>query len=301
MKVDPISLRLFVAVVEEGSIAQAAAREHLVAGAISKRMAELESVFRAPLLTRTHKGVMPTEAGLTLLRLARHAIHTLDDTYAQMRDYADGVRGHVRVYANISAITQFLPDDLASFSRQHPQVQILLEERNSAITAKAVAGNAADVGILTVQGDAEGTTCLDYEHDELVLILRKDHPLARRRSMRFAELTDWDFVGLREGSAINRQLEEAARACGRQPRMAVHVTGYDAMCLMVGAGMGIAIAPKNCTRFHARDLGLTEVALREPWVHRKLSICVSSRPDLSTASRMLVEHLQRCAAQRRQP
>ncbi|MGB6104627.1 MAG: LysR family transcriptional regulator [Pusillimonas sp.] len=299
MKLDPTSLKLFIAVVEEGSIAKAAAREHIVPAAISKRVAELEALLRTPLLRRTHRGVIPTDAGLTLLRLARNVVHTLEDTYTQMLDYTEGARGQVRVCANISAITQFLPDDLASFGELRPQIQIILEERNSAITTKAVAENSADLGIFIVQPHSDLVECLDYENDELVVVLRKDHPLARRRSVNFSELTDWDFVGLREGSAINAQLAEAAASSGQTPRMRVHVTGYDALCLMVGAGMGIAIAPRNTTRFYAADLRLTEVLLSEPWANRKIGICVRSMEDVSPATRVLVEHLQRCASDRR--
>ncbi|WP_459616522.1 LysR family transcriptional regulator [Bordetella sp. 2513F-2] len=299
MKLDPVSLRLFVAVVEEGSIAKAAQREHIVAAAISKRIAELEAIFRAPLLNRSHRGVVPTVAGLTLLRLARHVVHVLDDTYAQMVDYAVGARGQLRVYANISAITQFLPEDLASFSKAHPQIQILLEERNSAITTKAVADNEADVGIYTLQPHSDPIETLEYEHDDLVVVLRNDHPLARRSSVKLSELLDWDFVGLREGSAINRKLEEAASASGQALRLRVHVTSYDALCLMVGAGMGIAVAPRRSTRFYSSELGLGEVQLAEPWAKRQLGICVRSVSTLPVVAKMLVEHLQACAARRR--
>lgn len=299
MKLDPTSLRLFIAVVEEGSIAKAAAREHLVSAAVSKRVAELETLLRAPLLRRTHRGAVPTDAGLNLLRLARHAIHVLDDTYAQMVDYAEGARGQIRVCANISAITQFLPDDLSSFAELYPQIQIILDERNSEMTTKAVMENAADVGILTMQGTCASLTYLEYERDQLVVVLRKDHPLARRRSVSFSELTDWDFVGLREGSAINRQLALASAQGGPAPRMRVQVTGFDALCLMIGAGMGIGVAPRNSTRFHAADLRLTEVDLSEPWANREIGICVQSTTPLSPATELLVRHLQHCAISRR--
>lgn len=100
MTLDPTSLRLFVAVVEEQSIAKAAEREHIAAAAISKRISELEDALRTELLTRTNKGVEPTAAGIALLRLARHALHVLKDVHAQMLDFATGTRGQIRIYAN---------------------------------------------------------------------------------------------------------------------------------------------------------------------------------------------------------
>jgi DNA-binding transcriptional LysR family regulator len=199
----------------------------------------------------------------------------------------------------MSAITQVLPDDLATFAEAHPQVQILLEERNSAITTKAVAENAADIGIYTVLPHSDAVEHLAYETDELVVVLRKDHALARRPSLGLVDVIDWDFVGLRDGSAINKRIAAAAEAIGRVPRVRVHVTGFDALCLMVGAGMGIAIAPRHTARFYAADLGLSEVQLKEAWVFRELGICVRSTASLSPAGRLLVGHLQNCATRRK--
>lgn len=105
MRLDPTSLRLSVRVVEEGTIARAADREHIAAAAVSKCMSELEDTLGTQLLMRTNKGVEPSAAGQVLMSLARSALASLDQIYAEMRDYASGTRGYVRVVANISAIS----------------------------------------------------------------------------------------------------------------------------------------------------------------------------------------------------
>lgn len=292
MKIDPTSLSLFIAVVEEGTIAAAAEREHIAAPAVSKRISQLEDLLRTQLLTRTYKGVEPTAAGLALLNLARRAVHYLDDVQAQMSDYAGGTRGQVRIFANISAINQFLPTDLASFLEQHPQVQVHLEERNSTVTPKAVAENAADIGIFTTMQHGESVETLPYRADHLSLIVRNDHPLATRRRIRFADTLDWDYVGLRTGSAINMQLTKAAAELDRQLRLRIQVTGFDALCQMVSAGLGIAIAPQNLTKLYVKRLGIKEIPLEDEWARRELSICVRSQAALSPAAMLLVAHLQ---------
>lgn len=299
MKLDPVSLKLFVAVVEEQGIGKAAEREHIAAAAISKRITELEISLGTKLLTRSHKGVEPTAAGIALLRLARQALHALDEVHTQMLDYASGTRGQVRLFANISAITQFLPGDLARFAEQYPEIQLHLEERNSSVTVKAVAENAADVGIYTRQPHGNDIETLPYEADELAVVLRRDHPLAMRKSLQLVDLLDWDFVGLRTGSAINSQLTEAAMRTGRMIRLRVQVTGYDALCLMVSAGLGIAIAPRHLVRLFVKRLAICEVKLAEPWARRELGICVRAHAELPAASRLLVKHLQDCAKKRK--
>ncbi|WP_322050193.1 LysR family transcriptional regulator [Paraburkholderia bannensis] len=299
MKLDPVSLSLFIAVVEEGSIAAAAEREHIAAPAISKRISALEESLRTTLLTRHHKGIEPTAAGYALLNLSRRAVNYLDDIHTEMLDYASGTRGQVRVFSNISAITQFLPDDLSTFLEGHPAVEIRLEERNSLVTLRSVAENAADVGIFTVEPHAEAVETLSYEEDELSVVVRRDHPLAGKKSVRFEETLAWDFVGLRTGSAINTQLTQVANRLQKDFRLRIQVTGYDALCLMVSAGLGIAIAPRSLTKLFVRRLGVTEVSLAEPWARRRLGIAIRNRESLSPAAEALVSHLQDRAAARR--
>jgi len=299
VRIDPTSLRLFIAIVEEGSIAAAAEREHLAAAAVSKRISQLESMLRTRLLSRTYKGVEPTAAGRALLNLARRAVSYLDDLHVQMLDYAGGERGLVRVFANISAITQFLPSDLASFLRAYPHINVQLEERNSSVSVRSVADNAADVGIYTAFPHNEPVESLTYEADRLAVIVRNDHPLAKRKRVRFADTLQWDFVGMRTGSAINSQLARIAAELNRPLSLKIQVTGYDALCLMVSAGLGIAIAPRRLIQLFARQLELTEIALDESWAERQLSICVRSLGTLPAAAKLFVEHLQASAAARR--
>jgi DNA-binding transcriptional LysR family regulator len=176
---------------------------------VSKRITQLEYVLRTQLLSRTHKGVEPTAAGVALLNLARRAVSYLDDLHVQMLDYAGGERGLVRVFANISAITQFLPTDLASFLHAHPQINVQLEERNSSVSVKAVAENAADVGIYTAFAHSEPVDRW-REVDRLAVIARNDHPLAKRKRVRFADTLEW------ESSACARAVR-STRSSPRSP------------------------------------------------------------------------------------
>jgi DNA-binding transcriptional LysR family regulator len=135
-QIDPVSLRLFIRVVETGTIAAAAEAEHLSAAAVSKRLSELETVLSSQLLQRTNKGVEPTGAGLALTKLARSALAELDQVRVQMESFSSGVRGLVRVCASMSAITQFLSEPLRSFLDEHPNVQVQLEERLSPMVGR---------------------------------------------------------------------------------------------------------------------------------------------------------------------
>ncbi|MBP6535713.1 MAG: LysR family transcriptional regulator [Xylophilus sp.] len=295
MKLDPVSLRLFVAVMEENTIAGAAAREHIAPSAASRRLSELEAALRVELFTRSNKGVEPSAAAFALLHLARGVLNDMDGIATQMRDYTTGARGHVRVVANISAITQFLPGELQRFLAQHPQVDVRLQEQISTAIAHSVAENAADIGILNDGIYGERLTLLPYRTDELVLVVPTGHPLARRKSVRLTDALAFDFVGMHPGSAINNQLTRAAAEAQLPLKLRIQVTGYDALCLMVAAGLGVGVMPRGSAALYSGSLAVRTVTLAEPWAQRRLVLCVRSYESLSSVSRLLVDHLRTSA------
>lgn len=291
MKIDPKSLRLFLTVIEEGTIAAAAERAHIAPAAISKRISDLEDLLGVQLLQRTNKGITATPAGRALVDMAQRILSDLDNVVLQMRDYASGVSGKVHIAANISAITQFLPDDLRGFMDTNPRVQVSLEERISSSVAQAVASNVADIGVL-----AAGVATLDleyhnYRRDELVAVVPPSHPVASFSHVRFESILDYDFVGLHAGSQPNSLLLHAAAEARRVWRCRVQVTSFDAQCRMVQAGLGIGVLPRRIADFFAKGLGLVICGLDEPWAHRQLVLAVRSYRDLDPAARLMVDHL----------
>lgn len=297
MRIDPVSLRLFIAVAEEGSIAAASERQNIAPAAVSRRIAELEQMMECSLLTRHARGVEPTPAGKALRDLARNALNVLDDLPLQLKDYASGVSGQVRIFANISSITEFLPRDLASFTRKFPRVRIVLEESNSSDTIRAVEQNMADIGVYTAFEHGSSIQLLPYRFDKLCLLIPRNHILKHRQSVAFAELVDEPFVGLRRGSAINVLLAAQAARMARSLHFSIHVTGFDALCLMVEQGLGIGIAPEGIIRLYAPALDIHRVALEDDWAKRKLCLAMRSREHLPAAALRLVEHLQSCSAE----
>lgn len=291
-ELDPISLKLFVAIVEEGTIAAAAEREHIAASAVSKRICDLEGTLNTQLLRRTNKGVVPTAAGVTLLNLARGVLHDLNDIFLQIQEYSSGVRGRVRLWANISAINQFLPNELKSFLNEHPHVQIRLEGNISENIMKAVAEGAADVGVITMDTCREDLEYLPYHSDQLIVITPKDHVLARSKSVSFRETLDFDYVGLPVGSAMNNRIVRAANDLGRTPKLRIHVNSFDALCLMVEAGLGIGIVPRGAAKPYFKGLRIRPVQLLEPWATRDLRLCVRSFDALPAAAKLLVDRLR---------
>ena len=296
MIIDPLSLKLFVSIVEEGTIAGAAEREHIAASAVSKRMSELEESFGTRLLQRTNKGVVPTDAGITLLQLARGVLHDMNNLYVQISEYSSGVRGHVRLSANISAINQFLPSEIRSFTDLHPGIHVHLEADISETIMKSVAEGTADVGIITMATYHQNLEFFQYHSDQLIVITPKDHPLAQKKSVSFLEILDFDLVGITVGSALHNQILRSAQELGKTPKLRIQVNSFDALCLMVEAGLGIGIVPKGAAKPYFKGLRIRPVTLDEPWANRELKICIRSYEALTAAAKLLVDHLKKPAA-----
>ena len=300
-RIDLTSLQLFVAVCELGSIGRAAEREFIAASAVSKRLSDLETAVDTALLYRHSRGVTLTPAGESLLHHARTVLFGLERMQSELGEYAGGVRGHVRMHANISAIVQFLPEDLGSFARAHPQIKIDLQEHLSSAVLQAVREGAADLGICHTASGAGASTAaavagtdLDsrpYRSDRLLLVVPEGHALAGRGALAFEEVLDWDIVGLHANSSISLALRAAAAAAGRTLRQRIQVTGLDAMCRMIDNGLGVGVLPDQAFAL-MRGVGrLQSVALQDAWAARELRLVARDFGALPATARLLVEHL----------
>ena len=291
-RLDLITLQLFVAVFEEGTLTRAAAREAIAVSAASKRLMELEQVLGVSLFVRRAKGMDLTAAGETLLHHARQMLFNVEKMGLELGEHSHGVRGYVRMLANLSAIIQFLPEDLRDFSALHPEVKTDLEERPSNGVVQGVLDGVADLGICSSDTDTKGLPRVTYRHDKLVVLMPAAHPLAARETLAFAETLDSDYVGLHAASSINMRTHAAAREAGKMLRLRIHVPGFDAMCRMVQANMGIGILPQKAYELFGRALGLHAVALTDAWSDRRLIVVIRDQAQLSPVSRLLFDYLR---------
>ncbi len=291
-RIDLTSLQLFVAVCELGSIGRAAEREFIAASAVSKRLSDLEAAVDTALLYRHSRGVTLTPAGESLLHHARTVLYGLERMQGELSEYAEGVRGHVRMHANMSAILQFLPEDLGRFARTHSQIKIDLQERLSAEVLHAVQEGTADIGICTLgPGGAGELQARPYRSDRLVVVVPETHPLASAQSVAFAQVLDWDIVGLKADSSISLAMQAAAAHAGKPLRQRIQVTSLDAMCRMIDNGLGLGLLPDRAFALMHGVGHLRAVSLSDDWAAREVLLVARDFETLPMTSRLLVEHL----------
>ncbi len=292
--IDPVTLRLFVAVCETGSIARAAGREALVASAVSKRIGAIEDRLGTPLLVRGRRGVEPTPAGDALLRQAREVLGALERLEAELDGFAGGVQGSVRVAASVSALAEDLPDDVAAFLAAHPALRVSLDERPSQDVVRDVRAGSAELGVAWDAVDAQGLAAVPYRRDHLQVIVPPTHPLAGRARVAFVDTLGHPSVALAGAGLVGRLMQREAALHGRTLSHRMQVSSLDACLRIVAAGMGLAILPAESAAVQARARHLVMRPLDEPWAERRFVVLSREPATLPGAARRLREHLGRC-------
>ena len=138
---------------------------------------------------------------------------------------------------------------------------------------------------------AQELQALPYRTDELVLIVPRGHPLARRQALAFEDTLDFDHVGLHSNSSIYLAMRDAAAANGRTIKLRIHVTGLDAMCRMIHNGLGVGVMPRRAFELMHGVGGLEGVTLTDGWAHRRIELVARDFSTLPVTGRLLVDHL----------
>jgi len=283
-------------VVEEGSITAGAARAAISLPSASARVKGMEEALGTGLLERHRRGVRPTPAGAALCHHAQLVLAQMERLNGDLREHArGGVRGHIRLISNTTALEEYLPDVLAGWLATNPGIDIALEERVSHEIAPAVAQARADIGVLTDLAGAEGLETYPFRIDRLVVVVPRGHPLAGRRDIAFVDVLDEEFVGLVAGSALAEHLAWQSARLGRSLKMRIRLRGLDSVCRMVEYGVGVAVVPETAARRCRRTMALDMLRLTDRWAMRQLIVCVRGLDLLPAHARRLVEHLAKSA------
>jgi DNA-binding transcriptional LysR family regulator len=291
MRFDLTTLKLVLAIADTRSITRGAERERLALAAASKRLSDLESRLGVTLFERRARGVEPTEAGRALLRHIRSLNASLHALESEVVEFSRGIKGHLRVVANASAIAEHLPADLAAFAKTHPGIRVSLEELTSAEVQDAVAEGRADAGIFIAPVHDPALDCRPYREGKLAILVPRGHVLAKYPSRPFDALLDFDIVGLHAGAAAHEQMLQRAQALGRTLNARMQVHGFDAIAQLVEAGLGVAVLPAVVAQRFAKVFRVQPLALQEDWAHRQYLIAVKAQPVLPPPIRHFIDLL----------
>ncbi len=291
---DWVTLRLFLACLDAGSVTRAADRCGIAVSAATRRLQLLEMDLGVALLERSSRGVRATPAGEALAVHARGLLDRLSVLADDMRAFAAGGRGSVRLHATASAITgQRLAESLAAFAQRQPGIRVELTEATTLTVLRALIDGQGDIGIVA-RSDAlpEGLVARPWRSDRLVVVIPATHRFAARDTLRYAEVLEEPMIGVLAGGSLTLRLEEEAERLGRKPRWRFRVQGTDAARHLIAAGHGIGVMPEGVVLPHAAAFDLRGVSLAEGWAERQLSIVIRDGTALAPPARLLLDHLE---------
>jgi DNA-binding transcriptional LysR family regulator len=291
MHFDLADLRLFIHIGESPSLTQGARRAFLSPAAASARIKALESQFDTRLLYRDSRGVELTPAGHRLLKHARLVMRQVDYLKSEFTRYGTDSAGHIRIFANTTAVTEFLPEVLAGFLAKRPGVTVDLQERLSRDIVRGVLDGTTDMGIIAGPVEAAGLQVMHFSTDRLVLAVPVGHTLAGPKPVTLKQTLAFQHIGLHEGSTLLSFLRDHVERLGQNLSLRIQVSSFEAICRMVEAGVGIGIIPESAAARHSRTMQLAIVELDEPWAIRERSILVRELDALPGTVRALIATL----------
>jgi DNA-binding transcriptional LysR family regulator len=245
LKIDPLSLKLFVLAIELGSITAAAQEAGLSIAAASKRLTDLEAYLDVSLLVRGKKGVVPTHAGTSLHQHALEIMARIEQLVVSMRNFESGAVGQLRIALNASSLSGFISEILSTYRENNPGVVIDIEEMLSEEAVRAVEMGMVDLAIVGDNTFIGSLECFQCDEDEFLLLTPENHPLASNKEVDFQEALSYEFVALPRSSSLSRLIRLQAELINIDWKIRVQVRSFDSVCNMVEIGMGLAIVPSK--------------------------------------------------------
>jgi DNA-binding transcriptional LysR family regulator len=292
-RVDLLTLKLFLTIIEEKHLGRAAARENIAASAVTKRIQDFEEVIGFELFYREPRGVVLSPVGQAVAVRVRQIFANLSEIRSDISDFRQGVRGHIRLGTTESIIVEFLAEDIGEFLRLFPDVEVEICEARNPEVHRSLIDALVDIAVYAATedlGPAELRT-YPYRQDRLIAILPRAHPMASKQAVLFEELLGWKFVGLSATTSMMTQLQHAATLAGKSLHIEYQVASNEAARALVRAGLGIAIQPEGLVT-HEDQTRLAVLPLLDKWAVRSMCAAIPNDRTVPAAARALLDHLR---------
>ena len=277
LKIQP--LRYVLAVREEGSFHGAALKLHRSQPALSMAIRDLEEKLGQALFEKTHKGQL-TPFGEYCLPRFRELINQHDRLASELQQMAKGHQGRVTLATVPSVASRLMPEFLAAFVAQYPEININLHDENAEFVCRLVANGEVDLGISSMWVPDESLAFNPLFEDNVGVVMRKDHPLASRSSLQWQELTEERFIA----NGTSRLLKHTA-AASLVDNNDFFISNMISLLAMLEAGSGITPLPRLA--FPVANDKLCFVPLSDPKLVRQIGIIKQASRSLSPSAQAL--------------
>ncbi len=291
---DIIQLRYFVAIVDCGSFSKAAAHCHVSQPALSIQIQKFESRLGKILLNRSHRRIVPTEAGNLLLPRARAILSQVEEAKQEVRKSGNSRKGKVYVGVLPTIASCFLAHVLNSFVELHPKTQVVVSNEN--MTAQMLpmieAGNL-DLGIISLPMREQGFDTETLYSEEMLLALHPHHPLTRKPTILIEDLLSEKFILSHEGHCLSGCAVRFCKRLNFSPHIIFKSGQLDTIQSMVAAGKGISLIPQ--TAIAETLASITYRQLENPRPKRSIAVVTRNKTPLKTTAQEFYQHLRQAS------
>ena len=209
-----------------------------------------------------------------------------------IKEYSLVSSGIVRVTANLSSITQFLPEDLATFSKKFPKIKIKLKEKTSSEVISSVKESLSDIGIFSEHVEnTERLRIIDYKNDTLVLVVPEYHPLVSKLTVKIKDFVKFEMVGLEKGSSLQAMIDKQVQKQNLKMKKKLETVSFEGIRGMVEAGLGISVLPTGAIKPYLKSSKLKIIKIDEEWAKRSIKIAIKNDDSIGKAGALLLNHL----------
>ena len=285
---DTQALAAFIAVAESASFSRAGEALHLSQPAISKRIAALEDQLHSPLFDRVGRKIGLTDAGRALLPYAKRAMQDIEDGRRALSHLSDKVSGRLSIGTSHHIGLHRLPPVLRAFARKFPDVDLDIHFMDSEVACQEVLAGKLELGIVTLP--SQPLPHLEMRviwPDPMAVVVSPLHPLARKKSVKLAELATHPAVLPDEATYTHRIIRAELQKHGMAPRVRLATNYLETLKMLAGIGLGWSVLPVSMLDKSLRVLKVAELRMR-----RELGAVWHERRTLSGAATALLKQLQ---------
>ncbi len=283
MRLDFFDLRLFLNIVDTGSLTKGAERSAISLQAASERIKKLEQQYQVSLFSRHSGGVKMTFAGQVFAEHAQALLQQGQQLSQAMAGFSEGLHSNISLWCNSSAQSEYLPLLLPQYLVNNPNIQIDLKEAESKDIIAALVSGTAKLGLISSFFSAPQLQTLEFSDDPLVLICPEQHDLATNQALTLADCLNYPFVGLMQYHSLQQSIETQARLLNCEIQYRLRLPNFAAIAQVVANGVGIAIMPKRAAQRLSKLYAFQQIQLTGDWANRKLLLAAKNFDELSTA------------------
>jgi len=285
----------FVEVAKQGNFSRAGQKVFRSQSAVSAQIRQLEQDYGAKLLDRVGKAVRLTAAGEIMLEYAQRLLALRRESQSAVAEQGSTPRGVLSIGANEATCLYVLPDYFAEYQRLYPGVQISIYRNFSHKILQKVEDGSVDVGIVTLPIKSPSLKIHSIFRDRLVLVTGASHPLARRHSVRIAEIAEYPIIFPRTGYT-RALLDKHFRPFRATLRIAMELPSVGMIKGFVAAGLGVSLISESFARDEVATGQLKLVGIEDVDIHRELGLVYRRDRTLPRAATAFIALIRQRAA-----